>query len=292
MQQQPPPGVATMPPPNVAQQPALLAPLYGAAMEQAELRAIVAEIITNLPPDLRSRVRGVPIVLDPDPSPNAYAACDDSGAPFLAATQGIFDAIDAISQTQATDEIFGTQTYEAYAAAVMPRLVTQNPVPGGAALDGGIIPAQYWSDARRFSRAREIFDETVAFTFGHELAHHYLGHTGCANGQAMTAGPSIAQLGQIATQILPGLNQPNEVAADNRGVITTLDSGLARQRNNLYRWTERGAYRLLDFFARMEKQAGIEVWNPVGFLRSHPYPTLRLPLVQVAAQTWHQQHGS
>jgi hypothetical protein len=255
-------------------------------MEQAETRAIIGELVSNLAPADAAKVRGIPLVIDPTLEPNAYAACDDTGAPFIAATQGILDAVDAISETQATDELFGTRTYDAYIAQTMPQILNH----GSAALPGGIIPAQYWADARRFSRAHEIFDETIAFTFGHELSHHYLGHTGCANGQAMGNGPDIGQLGQALARAVPGFNQPNEVAADNRGVLTTLDAGLARGKQGFYRWTERGAYRLLDFFTRIEQAAGVQVWNPIGFLRSHPYPSLRAPLVQLAAQQWHAQH--
>ena len=276
------------PPPMGPMTPALLTPLFGADMEQAELRAVIVEMISNLPPAQSALVRGIPLVVDPDLQPNAYAGCDDQGAPFIAATQGIFDALDGISQTQATDELFGTHTYDAYTAAVMPKLLSN----GSAALTAGVIPAQYWSDPRRFSRAHEMFDEILAFTFGHELSHHYLGHTGCANGQATGNGPTVAQIGQLFTHALPGLNQPNEIAADNRGVVTMLDSGLARQRRGLYRWSEQGAYRLFDFFTRMERAAGISVLNPIGFLQTHPYPSLRQPLVQIAAQQWHAQHGS
>ncbi len=65
-------------------------------------------------------MRGIPLVFDPTNEVNAYAGCDDSGAPFLAATAGILEAVDAIAQTKATDELFGTRTYDAYCSAVLP----------------------------------------------------------------------------------------------------------------------------------------------------------------------------
>ncbi len=74
-------------------------------------------------------------------------------------------------------------------------------------------------DARRISRAHEMFDEIAAFTFGHELAHHYWGHTGCANGQASGFGPALEQLGRIVTNLGTVFNQPNEIAADSAGCI-------------------------------------------------------------------------
>ena len=54
-----------------------------------------------------------------------------------------------------------------------------------------------------------------AFTFGHELSHHYLGHTGCAMQQANNVQQAIAQIGQLLTSGPAAFNQPNEMLADN-----------------------------------------------------------------------------
>jgi hypothetical protein len=266
----------------------LLGPLIGAAAWQGEARAVVKELMGTLSPASAARVATIPLVFDPNPNEvNAFAGCDDNGAPFVAGTEGLLEAIDAIAQTRATDELFGTQTYEAYVSVIAPRLVTKD--GGSALLPAGVIPPQYWLDPRRISRAHEIFDETVAFTFGHELSHHYLGHTGCANGQSGTLVSAIARLEQLGTEYAPGLNQPNEIAADSAGCVNTLDTGLARSAN-AYRWTERGALSLLDFFMRLDRASGA---NPLlGFLRTHPNPGLRIPLVQGVAGTWHIQHGN
>ena len=59
-------------------------------------------------------------------------------------------------------------------------------------------------------------DDIIAFTFGHELAHHYLGHTGCANGQPMGAGPDPTKLGRLLS-VLPAVNQLGEAASDSAG---------------------------------------------------------------------------
>ena len=246
------------------------------------MRAVVRELVANLSQANAARVTTIPLVFDPNPNEiNAFAGCDDNGAPFVAGTEGLLEAVDAIAQTKATDELFGTQTYIAYINAVVPRLASSS--SASAALTLGIIPPQYWADPRRISRAHEIFDEIVAFTFGHELSHHYLGHTGCANGQPVGGGPAIAELGQLATSILPGLNQPNEVLADTNGCINTLDTGRARSAQ-AYRWTEEGGLFLLEFFARLEAASG---QNPLlGFLRTHPNPGLRIPIVQTVAASW------
>jgi hypothetical protein len=244
------------------------------------------ELVASLSPDKQARVKGIPLVFDPNPNDvNAFAGCDDSGAPFLAGTEGLLEAVDAISQTRATDEMFGTQTYEAYASAVVPQLVRQG--GSSALLPPGIVPMQYLLSPQRISRAHEIFDEIVGFTFGHELGHHYLGHTGCANGQGMNSGPLAEKLPQLLGKLGGGFNQPNEISADNAGCINVLNAGKARSVAG-YRWNEEGGLWLMDFFARLERASGN---NPLlGILRTHPNPGVRIPLLQVAATGWRWQH--
>ena len=274
------------PPPGPAAGRPLLGPLTGAPAWQAEVRAVARELIANLSADYQPRVANVPIVFDPNPNDvNAFASCDDSGAPFVAATEGLLDAMNAIAETRATDELFGTQTYQAYASFVAPRVVSQG--GGSSLLPAGIIPPAYWADPRRISRAHEIFDETAAFTFGHELSHHYLGHTGCAMQQAGALPQAIAQLGQFLTSGQPVSNQPNEVLADNYGCRNMLDAGRARS-NVAYRWTEGGGLWLLDFFEHLSRASGASPL--VSILLSHPNPALRISLVQAAAASWHLQH--
>lgn len=280
--QQPPPQ---QPPPQPAAQRPLLAPLIGVAAQQQEVRNILAELINALSPQNQALVRGIPLTFDSTIEVNAFAGCDEQGTPFLAATTGILEAVDAISQTKATDELFGTQTYEAYCNAVLPQLVKSD--KARAALPSGIIPANLGPDPRRWSRAREIFDDVIAFTFGHELAHHYLGHTGCAKGQAMGSGPDPARLGRLLS-VVPIFNQAGEAASDSAGCINALDAGRARRPQ--YEWSDTGGVLLLDYFARIERAGGgggpLSLLNPVQFLRSHPNPLARIPIVQTVAQNW------
>lgn len=251
---------------------------------QQETRGLLAELVASLGATNRQRVQGIPLLFEPTPEVNAYAGCDERGTPFLAGTEGLLAAVDAIAQTKATDELFGTQTYEAYIAQVVPNLVRSE--SASAALPAGIIPTQYGGDPRRWSRAHELFDDVIAFTFGHELAHHYLGHTGCANGQPM--GPGPARVGHMITNVLPFINQPNEAASDSAGSINALDAGLARRPN--YRLSEKGGLLLLEFFARMSRAAGANPLAWTNVLRSHPNPEIRLPIVQAVARTWYLQH--
>ena len=274
-------------PPPVAQRP-LLPPLIGVAAQQQEVRNILAELINVLSPQNQSLVRGIPLTFDPTLEVNAFAGCDEQGTPFLAATTGMLEAVDAIAQTKATDELFGTKTYDAYCNAVLPQMV-RNP-NARAALPAGIIPAQFGGDARRWSRARELFDDIIAFTFGHELAHHYLGHTGCAKGQAMGNAPDPARLGRLLS-VVPLFNQAGEAASDSAGAVNALDAGRARRPQ--YEWSETGGVLLLDYFARIESAGGgggpLSLLNPVQFLRTHPNPLARIPIVQTVARTWRSQ---
>jgi hypothetical protein len=280
----PAPAPAPAPAPSVSNRP-LLGALVGPVMWQAEARAVARELVTNLSPQNQALVATIPLVFDPSSDVNAFAGCDDSGAPFVTGTEGLLEAIDGISQTKANDELFGTRTYDAYANAVTPALVSAN--GGSALLPVGIVPAAQWMDPRRISRAHEIFDEIVAFTFGHELSHHYLGHTGCAHGQPQGVPPAVSDLGRLLSSAVPLFNQPNEIAADSQGCINLLDTGRARAAQ-AYRWKEEGGLWLLDFFSRLDRASGA---SPLlGFLRTHPNPGLRIPIVQGIATTWHLQH--
>jgi hypothetical protein len=293
--QYPPPSGAQPVQPGPGPQPQgqrpLLPPIVGAAAYQAELRSVLGELINALSPQNQQLVRGIPLVFDPTPEVNAYAGCDESGQPFLAATAGILDAADAIAQTKSTDELFGTRTYDAYTSAVLPAMVKND--KASAALPTGIIPANMGTDLRRWSRAHEMFDEVLAFTFGHELAHHYLGHTGCAKGQPLGPGPDPSRIGRLLT-VVPAFNQVAETAADSAGAYDALDAGRARRAQGLYPWNEEGGTFLLDYFGRLEQAAGaggpLSLLNPVGILRTHPNPLIRAPIFQNVARTWHMQH--
>src|SRR5258708_14048203 len=97
-----------------------------------------------------------------------------------------------------------------------------------------------------------MFDEIVAFTFGHELAHHYMGHTGCANGQGAGAGPAMGLLGRLITSPGGAFNQPNEIVADSKGCETTLAAGRQPGPQG-HRWTEGGDLWRPGFFAPLDR---------------------------------------
>jgi hypothetical protein len=227
-------------------------------------------------------VETIPLVFDPDAKDiNAFAGCE-KGLPYMAATEGFLLAVDAIAQTRATDEIFKTATYEAYASTVAARLAKN----GGPELPDGSIPAAQLADPKRQSRAREIYGDIVAFAFGHELAHHYLGHTGCANGQPAGPGPNPAVVGHLVTTVIPILNQPIEIQADTSGTRNTLSAGRARRPN--YEWSEQGGLWLFEYFSRLEANAPMIA--KVAFLRTHPDSALRIPFTNAAAKQWRSEN--
>jgi hypothetical protein len=277
------PQTPQQPPPQAPQQRPLLPPLVGSAAMQQEVRAILGELVANLPPDRQSKVRGIPLMTDPSLEVNAFAGCE-AGTPFMAATEGFLLASDAIGQTRATDELFGTRTYDSYTNTVLPNLV-RDEKGASPALPPGTIPPQYLLDPRRASRAREIFDDMVAFTFGHELGHHYLGHTGCANGQP---GGLLGNLQRIGSRIIPAWSQFDESSSDSAGAQNALDAGYMRRPQ--FRWSERGGAYLFDFFARLERAAGGNLLNPLNLLRSHPFPSTRPQWMQPVVDDWYRRH--
>jgi hypothetical protein len=279
----PAPTTAPTPPAAAPSRP-LLAPLVGSLALQAETRAVIAEDVAALTPDNQARVQGIPLVFDPNPYEiNAYAACDPQGHPGIVGTEGLLEAIDAIAQTKATDELYGTQTYGQYLAAVIPALASSD--HASAALPPNILPPAAQQDPRRWSRAHEWFDEIVAFTFGHELSHHWLGHTGCANGMPNLIGVVQSFLTQVP---IPSFTQPAEFQADTEGTNTMLAAGRARVPQ--YRWNEEGGLALLDFFLHLEQSMGLGNQVKVAFLGTHPSSALRIPVVGGTARLWYSQH--
>jgi hypothetical protein len=259
----------------------VLAPLASSAMH-AEVRSVLDELIAHLPSPAARRVRGIPLKLDPGMTDiNAYAGCDAHHKPFLAATEGLLHATLAIAETKACDEIDGAHSYDAYMNAIVPKLTAQT--PGSPALPPNVLPAQCAIDPRVLSRARENFDDMAAFTFAHELAHHYLGHTGCAiNDSPFTQG--LATVEHLSQSLVPAFNQPNELAADTAGLYNAMDTGLARKPR--YQWSDRGALMLLDFFARLEGSGA----TSIAFTHAHPPSTTREGWVRTAATTWRFLH--
>jgi hypothetical protein len=187
-----------------------------------------------------------------------------------------------MARARATDEIFRTNKFDQYIAFVAKNQKPKQPI---------VKPApSFWDqnqdvDGNKVKRQHELFEEELAFVLGHELAHHYLDHTGCAGGGSPGIGP--ADLGRVLSRAVPGFNQPNEITADTNGTNNTLDAGKRRQS---YKWTEGGAMLTLNFFLALQQMSPAESVI-FAFQLSHPHPSIRIPIVRQTADSWRGRGG-
>jgi len=249
-----------------------------------EAQRVLTTLVDALPPAARQRVAGIPLaVLDDDPREvNAFAGCDNAHHAFMGITVGLLTIQASSSEARAYDELYGTAKYGEYLNQVAADVRGHRAVRG---LQPGALPMPGALDPRKLARQRMLFDEQLAFALGHELAHHYRGHTGCANG--IPSDKITAQtVGRVMARAVPIFNQPMEVEADVNGVRNVLDAGAKLPPPG---WNEEGALMTLGFFDKLTG-FGPEVLL-LGFFRSHPAPAIRIPIVKNEAARWHQQHG-
>jgi hypothetical protein len=246
--------------------------------------SVMTELVGTLVANDRAKVQGIPLQIVEDPKDiNAFATCDKSGGAFVAVTAPLLLIMARTSETRAYDETYGTSKYNDLANGFAKEAKTQSNITGPGP---GFLPLPQALDPRKLARQQQLFDEQLAFVVGHELAHHYRGHTGCTNGAATTNTITPQDIGRLLSSTVPLFNQPNEIQADVEGTFSLLDTGSRRQGA---RWTEEGALMTLDFFSRLET-LGVETVL-LGFLLTHPAPQLRIPIVQNAAQQWRNNGG-
>jgi hypothetical protein len=243
----------------------------------------MAELEAALPAGHQSMVAGVPLVVDDRVGEvNAFAACVN-GKAAMAITDGLLEIQAQMARTKATDETFGGNRFQQYV-----QLVAQGQHPDQPIVrppPGFFDPAQD-CDGRKVQRQHDLFDEELAFVLGHELAHHYLQHTGCAGPQPSVITP--ADIGRLLSSAVPGFNQPNEIAADTQGVNNALNAGKRRQGCH---WTEGGALLTLNFFLALKQMTPAEAIL-FGFELTHPHPAFRIPIVQTTAAQWRASGGT
>jgi Peptidase family M48 len=282
---QPPPpqqGYAPPPPPPVV--PVVSDPINTVDLPylRAMAKAVLGELVAALPPQHQPKVQGVPFVVDANNGGeiNAYAGCDEKNLPFMAVTDGLLQMESYLAQLQATDEIYGTHKLDAYLKYFAQEQKPRQPVLVPPA--GTIDPVQH-VDPRKVARQHQLLEEQLAFVLGHELGHHYLGHTGCANGQSGDRGFTLGDIARLGERVLQPFNQPNEVDADRVGVDDLLAAGARRQG---YHWTEQGAVLTLDFFAHLEQLT----W--MSLLSSHPNPGARMPFIGIEVARFRSSGGA
>ena len=285
---QPPGGQSG--PPQYVPPPANLPPVANDPINNLDLgwmrqraASILAETEASLPPNRRARVDGIPLVNDDSPGEiNAYAGCDQGGAPFMATTDGLLEVLAFAARFRATDEVFNTRKLDGYEQMVAQNMQPNQPLPRP---QQQFIDPMQDMDGRKVARQNVLFDASLAFVLGHELGHHYLGHTGCAKG--VGGGVSLNDIFRLGSHAVPLFNQPNETAADTTGTYSAMTIGSRRQSGQ---FQEEGALLVLNFFLVLEDSAGAA--KVLGYVSSHPPATLRIPWVQWAASNWRRSGGN
>lgn len=253
---------------------------YGAltpAFQRQEVVLVFNELVNALPANEKARIQGIPLRVQEDMrEPNAAAGCTRGARSYMMITSALLTIISAAAEAKAWDELTNERRVEGYYTAVAQVIRREQPVIG---ITPGWLQGPMALDPRKLARERHLFDEQVAFVLGHELAHHYRGHTGCANGTpASQSDVTAEEVARVASNTVPPFNQPMETESDQWGVTNTLDAGRNRAGGD---WNEEGALLSLDFFAHLSR------FNPATiFLRTHPPPQLRIPIVQTMASTW------
>ncbi len=247
---------------------------------QMETRVVLSELVAALTPEHRVRVENIPLSYTTNLAEvNAAAGCRRAGGSLMAVTGGMLALVSAASEAKAADELANTRLLTAYYDQTVQAVRREQPVQP---LPPGSVPPQVALDPRKLARQRFLFDEQMGFILGHELAHHYRGHTGCAHGGNETGQEAQAEeVVRIVSNTMPLFNQPVEMEADAWGVVDVLDAGACRVGG---RWTEEGATLSMDFFQRLEGERGT---SPILiFVRSHPPAILRRPVIQMWADKW------
>lgn len=281
---QPPPATAAPVPPQAI--PVSAAPVFNDPINAADIvflrqraQGILGELVVALPPAQQSRVQNIPLIVDDTPGDvNAFAACS-GGKAAMAITDGLLDISAHLAQAKANDEIFGTQKLDPYIT-----LIAQNTRPGQPIVRPapGFFDPQQQVDGRKVQRQHQLLEEELAFILGHELAHHYLGHLPCT----AQGGLNAAELGAVLSNVVPGFNQPNELAADVAGTNNLLTAGKRRTANQ---FTEGGALLTMTFFSGLDRLTPNDII--FGFERSHPPPQIRMPVISQTAATWRATGG-
>ena len=241
---------------------------------------VYKSLIQALPPRPKSKVEGIPLIVDDTPGDvNAFAACTSSGKAVMAITDGLLEIMSQLARCAATDEVFGTRKTDEYIQFLAKNQRPDKPIarPGAT-----FFAPNQDLDARKVTRQHQLNDEETAFVLGHEMGHHYLGHLPCTAGNV-----SASEVGMVLTSVVPAFNQVNETAADTAGVHNVLNAGRTRSD---YHWTEGGALLTMRFFA------GMDQWSPVDILfafeSTHPPPQVRIPIIRETAAAWRATGGA
>lgn len=248
-----------------------------------EAKKIYQKEIDALSASRKSAVEKIPLLFEDNKEEiNAFAGCDDSGKTFVVVTAGMYQMLDLMAQTRATDETFGTGYYDEYIKELAKQQEGKAQI---LPLPPGMLDVSKSLDQRKLKRQRQLFDEAVAYVLGHELAHHYMGHLGsaCTGGGGGTIKPG--DLIRLGKKVIPAINQANEIQSDVEGVNNLLAAG---QNESEYKWSEGGGLLVIDFFKKLrDLHPGAPLFT---FMMTHPAPEVRAPIVKNTANIWRVMH--
>jgi len=249
-----------------------------------EAKKIYQKEIDSLSAANKTVVEKIPLLFEDNKEEvNAFAGCDDTGKTFVVVTAAMYQMLDLMAQTRATDEIFGTAYYDEYIKELAKQQEGKAKI---LPLPPGMLDPTKSLDQRKLKRQRQLFDEAIAYVLGHELAHHYKGHLGsvCSGGAGGTIKPG--DIIRLAKKVVPAVNQANEIQSDIEGTNNLLTAG---QNETEYKWSEAGALLVIDFFKKLRDLGGPGA--PLfTFMMTHPAPEVRAPIVKNTADWWRLTH--
>ena len=256
--------------------------LMASAFIRSRTTAIHSTLIAALPERERNLMSSVPFeIANEAREPNAAAVCTKrSRRPFMVITTAMLVVVAGIAETKSYDEVANTNFFDSYIDAVVRQVRARRPV---GAVPRGLLTGPATTDQHKLARQVHLFDQQVGFIVGHELAHHYRGHTGCVSttGSGSKADLTPEELSRILSSAVPVFHQPQEVESDMWGMVNLLEAGHNRQGGA---WTEEGALLNMDFFARLRRRGGQDIFRT--FFSTHPLPQLRTPIIRNTARQW------
>lgn len=236
-------------------------------------------LVSALGQQEKAQAQPIPFRIARDESePNAAAGCTkSSNQAVMLITSAMLTLAAGISEAKAYDELSNTNTVDSYVNSVISQVRAKQPI---TAPSSSLFTGPNVLDQHKLSRQVHLFDQQVAFILGHELAHHYRGHTGCVTGRSASQ-VEVDDASRILARTVPLFSQPREVEADMWGIVNVLEAGALQSTGS---WNEEGALLNLQFFASLRQRGGSNL--AMLFFSTHPAPQFRIPIVRQTARQW------
>lgn len=264
--------------------PALATPFLSLAAAHRQASLDLRVLVDRLPTEARRRLTGIYVAFDPSLTDvGSMAACDDDGDYVVVISDALLGLADFVAQAEATDEVFWTHKRDEYAT-----FLAESQRPGTRALPPppGFFDAAQAQSARKVDVASTRFNEIVAGTVAHELAHLLQGDLVCPNPTATHERGddewTHEERDHAFTVAEKLYTPPRVLAADCAGIDRVLDAGM----------TEQGELAWLSTLDRIERTGRERADRPTPstYLRLHEACGVRADVVRAAANQWRQLH--